>query len=106
MQDTRPALQATPGKRPWRLKPVAANVLLSNGSMLLLVDLGLDDATLLGSGFATDKSSLAVKVLGNFLEGSVLGLDVEEVDEDEFDCEPCALNSLLAIVLFLARGLL
>lgn len=52
------------------------------------MELGLHDAALLGSSVTTNESGVAVEVLGNFLEGSVLRLDVEEVDEDKFEGEP------------------
>jgi hypothetical protein len=38
-------------------------------------------------------------VLGNFLEGSVTGLNVEEVDEGQFEGEPHALSHILAFII-------
>ena len=44
--------------------------------------------TLLCGSTTTDDCSVAVEVLGDFLERSVAGLDVEEVDDNKLDCEP------------------
>lgn len=64
---------------------------------VLLVDVLRQDVTLLGSALATDQGGVAIEVLGDFLEGSVLGLDVEEVDEGEFGAEPDALHVFISI---------
>lgn len=75
---------------------MGTNALLSNvSSLLLLVNLVLDDAALLGGSSATNGGSVAVEVAGNLLERGVLGLDVEEVDNDEFHSEPDAVDDVV-----------
>ena len=61
------------------------------GRSLLVVKLLLNDTALLGSRMATNQRGIAIKVPGNLLQGRVLGLNVEEVDKDEFGGEPNAL---------------
>lgn len=81
-------------------------MLLSNGSSLvfLLVNLGLKDTSLLSSSITTNESGVTVEVASDFLEGCVLGLNVEEPDEDKFGSEPSALSDLLAQCTFQVNG--
>lgn len=53
--------------------------------------LGRQHLALLRGRGTTDGRIVAVKVLGDFLEGRVAGLDVEEVDDGALDAEPDAL---------------
>lgn len=55
------------------------------------MNLGLNDTTLFSRSVATNERSIAVKVTSNLLKRCVLGLNVEEVDDNEFDSEPYAL---------------
>lgn len=41
----------------------------------------------ISSSGTTDNSVLAIEVLGDFLQRGVAGLDVEEVDNEQFDLE-------------------
>jgi hypothetical protein len=59
--------------------------------VLPLVDLVFENAALLRSSVATNECGVAVEVLGNFLERRATRLDVEDVDEAEFEGEPDAL---------------
>lgn len=75
---------------------MGSNTLLSNGSgLLLLVNLALDDTALLGGSSSTNRSGVTVKVASNFFERGVLGLDIEEVDDDEFESEPDAVDNVV-----------
>ena len=66
---------------------------LSGGHLvLLLMDFVLNNTSFLGSSRTTNQSSISVKVSCDFLEGGVLGLDVVEVDKDEFGGEPDTLE--------------
>lgn len=73
--------------------------LSSSVLVLLLVDLVLEDAALLRSSSTTDQSGIAIEVLADFLKRRVLGLNVVEPDEDEFDSEPDALEAALAVLI-------
>lgn len=55
---------------------------------LLLVDMGVDVLLDLVEVEVGDDGLVAVEYLGDLLEGRALGLDVEEVDEDELDKVP------------------
>lgn len=55
------------------------------------VHLGRQHPALLGGRGAADNGCVTVKVLCNLLQGRVARLDVEEVDDGEFDAEPDAL---------------
>lgn len=55
---------------------------------LLLVHLGMDVLLDLVEVDVGDDGIGSVEDLGNLLEGRALGLDVEEVDEDELDKVP------------------
>lgn len=53
--------------------------------------LGRQNLALLRGRGTADSRIVAVEMLGNFLEGRVTGLDVEEVDDGALDAEPDAL---------------
>ena len=77
---------------------VCDNAFLGDLGSILLVKLGLDDTALFRGIGTADERSVAIEVLGNFLEGRVLGLDVEGPDKGEFDSEPDALRVMLGDV--------
>lgn len=58
-----------------------------NGSilMLLLVNLTLDNAALLGCSCATNQGGVAIEMLSDFLKRSVASFDVEEPYENKFE---------------------
>ena len=59
------------------------------------MNLVLDNAALLGGSSSTNRSSITVKVASNFFKRGVLGLNVEEVDDDEFETEPDAVDNVV-----------
>ena len=59
------------------------------------MNLRLDDAALLRGSSSTNSSSVTIEVASNFFERRVLGLDVEEVDNDEFESEPDAVDNVV-----------
>jgi len=59
--------------------------------VVFVMNLFCEHASLARGLGATNKSGVAIEVLGDFLEGSVLGLNVEEENEDSLGSEPCAL---------------
>jgi hypothetical protein len=71
-------------------------MLLRNGCsgilVLFLMDFLLEDTALFGGSLAANQSSITVKVASNFLQRSILGLNVEEVDENDLESQPGALN--------------
>jgi hypothetical protein len=73
------------------------NFLVVNSRLLVsgrrLANLLGQDTTLLGSRSASNNSRVAIEVLGNLLERSVSGLDVEFPDDSKFDGKPDTLGS-------------
>lgn len=51
--------------------------------------------SLVGGSSTTDKSVVTIEMLGDFLERSVASLDIEEVDDDEFQTEPDAVEDVI-----------
>jgi len=51
--------------------------------------------SLVGGSGTTNERVVSVEVLRDFLEGSVTGFDVEEVDDCEFACEPDAVEDVV-----------
>lgn len=51
--------------------------------------------SLVRSSSTTDESVVTVEMLGDFLKRSVASLDVEEVDDDEFETEPDAVEDVI-----------
>ena len=78
--------------KPLNLSVLDLDVLDIDG---LKVHLLSKDTTLLSGSVTTDKSSLTVEVLGNLLKRSVLGLDVEEPDNDKLNGQPAAVDDVV-----------
>jgi hypothetical protein len=59
--------------------------------IIMMNHLGGEDTALLSSGSTTNDGGVSVEVLGDFLERSVTGFDVELPDDSEFETQPGAL---------------
>ena len=76
----------------------AGNLSVSSGSHLLITSkTGLLEnlETSLGSNVTSEKTLLTIEVLDYFLERSVSGLDVEEVDDHKLETEPAIVDDVV-----------
>jgi hypothetical protein len=71
------------------------HILGTHADSILQPGLGGQLQRLLRRGSPTDDGFVAVEVLGDLLEGSVAGLDVEEVDSGQLDGEPYAVEDVV-----------
>lgn len=76
---------------------ILADFMVLGGDWKLGIDSVLHEQSpgLVGGKVSTKKCVLTVKVLDDLLESCVLGLDVEEVDDEKFECKPDVVDDVV-----------